>query len=67
MNELPMAAMVFEFGVEEQSPSAKTFGYLICCNVDLLTSTKPASLVRSFASSKTCGTLWGGTACRIEY
>lgn len=53
---LPMAAIVFEFGVEAQSPSENTFGYLTCCMVNLLTSTKPAALVRSFDSSNTCGT-----------
>lgn len=62
-----MAAIVFEFGVEAQSPSANIFGYLTCCKVALSTSTNPASLVRSFDSSKTCGTDCGGTACNIEY
>lgn len=66
-SHLPIAAIVFEFGVEAQSPRANTFGYFTCCSVALLTSTNPASLVRSFASSSTCGTLCGGTACKIEY
>lgn len=47
MNEiLPMAAIVFEFGVDEQSPIANTFEYLTCCSVVELTSTKPAALLK---------------------
>lgn len=70
MNEcvsLPIDAIVLGFGVEEQSPRANTFEYLTCCSVSLSTSTYPASLVRSFASSNTCGADCGGTACKIEY
>lgn len=63
-----MAAIVLEFGVDEQSPIANTFEYLTCCNVDGLTSTKPAALLKPLDwSSKTEGTLCGGTACKIEY
>lgn len=63
-----MAAIVLEFGVDEQSPIANTFEYLTCCNVDGLTSTKPAALLKPLDwSSKIEGTLCGGTACKIEY
>lgn len=63
----PAAAIVFEFGVDAQSPIAKTFEYLTCCNVDLSTFTKPASFTKSFASSNAETALCGGVACKIEY
>lgn len=63
-----MAAIVLEFGVDAQSPIANTFGNLTCCSVDGFTSTKPAAFDKPVdCSSKTEGTLCGGTACKIEY
>lgn len=68
MKILPIAAIVLEFGDDEQSPMANTFGYLTCCKVAGLTSTKPAALLKPFVgSNKTDGALCGGTACKIEY
>lgn len=60
MQILPIAAIVFEFGLDAQSPRANIFGYLVCCMVSLLTSTNPASFVSCFDSSKTCGGAIGG-------
>jgi hypothetical protein len=58
-----MAAAVLEHGRLEQSPNAHTFGYLVCLQVYLSTSTKPASFVSPDYFKNPCG-LIGGTICR---
>lgn len=57
---LPIAAIVFEFGVLVQSPNPNIFGYFVCRSVLGSTQRNPASLVNIGCSFKTATGPIGG-------
>jgi len=57
---LRIAAAVLEVGKEETSPKANTFGYRLCCNVSLFTSTQPKGL---FGTAKGLSLIKSGALC----
>ena len=68
MQDLHIAAAVFDVGRFAQSPSPKMFGYLTCCNVYLSTSRYPVlSVIGTLEFCRTSGADMGGVMWRKSY